>query len=131
MRSMSTQAIVDAYTAAVSEGDFDRLGEVVHVDASFGGTVSSEAEGVEAFVQGFRNLRPITVRTDVRTVVVDDDRAAVMYDLVTDTSAGSVLCSEFLTIDDGRIRSSSLIFDWRRWPEVLEELRSRRDGPAD
>lgn len=131
MRSKSTQAIVDAYTAAVSEGDFDRLGELVHADASFGGTVSSEAEGVEAFVQGFRNLRPITVRTDVRAVVVEDDRAAVMYDLVTDTSAGSVLCSEFLTVDDGRIRSSNLIFDWRRWPEVLAELRSRRDRAAE
>ncbi|HEX6421343.1 MAG TPA: hypothetical protein VFZ77_22770 [Acidimicrobiales bacterium] len=55
----------------------------------------------------------------------EDDRAAVMYDLVTDTSVGSVLCSEFLTIDDGRVRSSTLVFDWRRWPEVVDE-RGRR-----
>jgi hypothetical protein len=53
-----------------------------------------------------------------------------MYDFVTDTHVGSVLCSEFLTIDEGRIRSSTLIFDWRRWPEVLAELRSRQTVPA-
>jgi hypothetical protein len=126
----TTHALVDAYATAVSEGDFDRLGELVHADAFFSGTVVAEVHGVEAFVQGFRNLRPITRHTDVRSVVVEDDRAAVMYDLVTDTSVGSVLCAEFLTIDDDRVRSSTLIFDWRRWPEVIEELRSRTPGPT-
>ncbi len=121
----TTEALVDAYIAAVSDGDFDRLAALVHPDATFGGTVVSEATGVDAFVQGFRNLRPITVRTDVRSVVVDGDRAAVMYDLVTDTPVGAVLCSEFLKLDGDRIRSSTLLFDWRRWPEVVAELRNR------
>lgn len=128
---MSTHTIVDAYAAAVSEGDYDRLGSLVHADATFGGTVVNEAHGVEAFVQGFRNLRPVTLRTEVRSVVVEGDRAAVMYDLVTDTPVGSVLCSEFLTIDAGRVRSSTLIFDWRRWPEVIGELRRRPATPTD
>ena len=128
---LSNHALVHAYAAAVSGGDFERLGGLVHAEATFGGTVMSEAQGVEAFVQGFRNLRPITLRTDLRSVVVDEDRAAVMYDLVTDTAVGSVLCSEFLAIDDGRVRSSTLIFDWRRWPEVIDELRSRTTTPAE
>lgn len=126
---LSTHAVVNAYAAAVSDGDFERLGQLVHADASFDGTVMNDAHGVDAFVQGFRNLRPITVRTDVRSIVVDDDRAAVMYDLVTNTAVGSVLCSEFLTVDAGQVRSSTLIFDWRRWPEVIGELRSRAATP--
>lgn len=117
--------LVDEYTAAVSDGDFDRLAALVHPDATFGGTVSADAEGVDAFVQGFRNLRPITLRTDIHEVVIDGDRAAVMYDLVTDTVAGSVLCSEFLTIQDGLVKSSVLLFDWRRWPAVIDEIRAR------
>lgn len=131
MSTMTAHALVRAYASAVSEGDFDQLVDLVHADASFGGTVMAQAQGIEAFVQGFRNLRPITVRTEVHSVVVEDDRAAVMYDLVTDTPVGSVLCSEFLTIDAGRIRSSTLIFDWRRWPEVIEVLRSRITAPND
>src|SRR5690606_24375757 len=107
---------------AVSDGDFERLRELVHADATFDGTVVDEAKGSEAFIQGFRKLRPVTVRTDVRSVVVDGDRAAVQYDLVTDTPVGRVLCSEFLSLDDGRVRASTLIFDWRRWPEVIEAL---------
>jgi hypothetical protein len=127
---MSPHDLITAYTAAVSEGDFERLGDLVHPAATFDGTVTNEVHGVDAFVQGFRNLRPITQRTDMRSVVVEEDRAAVMYDLVTDTPVGSVLCSEFLTIEAGRIRSSTLIFDWRRWPEVIDELRNRTAAPS-
>ena len=56
-------------------------------------------------------------------LIVEDDRAAVLYDFVTDTPVGPVLCAEFLTFDGDLIGSSTLLFDWRRWPEVLEELR--------
>jgi hypothetical protein len=126
----TVRALIDGYTSAVSEGDFERLTGLVHPDATFGGTVVSEATGVEAFVQGFRNLRPITIRTEVRSAIVDGDRAAVMYDLITDSPVGPVLCAEFLTIDGNQIRSSTLLFDWRRWPEVIGELRSRTGAPA-
>jgi hypothetical protein len=126
----SMRALIDEYTSAVSDGAFERLADLVHPDATFGGTVVSEATGADAFVQGFRNLRPITNRTEVRSVIVDDSRAAVMYDLITDTPVGAVLCAELLTTDGNQIRSSTLLFDWRRWPEVIDELRSRTDAPA-
>lgn len=121
----SNHDLVSDYITAVSEGDFERLAELVHADASFGGTVVAEAEGAEAFVQGFRNLRPITVRCDVRNVIIEGGHAAVLYDFVTDTNAGSVLCAEFLTIEDDLIRSSTLLLDWHHWPDVIDELRSR------
>ena len=49
---MFTHDLVDAYVLAVSEGDFDVLIRLVHPDASFNGTVASEARGAEAFVPG-------------------------------------------------------------------------------
>lgn len=127
---MTNRDLVDAYVQAVSDGDFNALNGLVHPDSSFDGTVVKQARGAEAFVQGFRTLRPITLRIDVRAVVIEGDQAAVMYDLVTDTAVGSVLCSEFLTVDGGLIKSSTLIFDWRRWPEVIDELRRRISVPV-
>jgi hypothetical protein len=117
--------LVREYVAAAGDGRIEALAELVHPDATFGGTVGTETRGADAFVQGFRNLAPIVRRNEVRTLLVEDDRAAVLYDFVTDTSVGPVLCAEFLTFDDGLIRSSTLLFDWRRWPEVLAELRLR------
>ena len=119
--------LVIEYVSAAGEKRFDRLEELVHPDATMDGTVKTESKGAEAFVQGFRNLAPIIDRNEIREVIVDGDRAFVLYDFVTDSPAGAVLTGELLTIQDERIRSSTLIFDWRRWPEVLVELRSRDD----
>jgi hypothetical protein len=121
----SVRDVVVEYLRAVGERRFDRLAELVHPDATFGGTVQNEARGADAFVQGFRNLAPVIERTDVREIVVEDDRAAVLYDFVTDTPAGAVLSAEFVTFRDGLVASSTLLFDWRRWPEVIAEIRAR------
>jgi SnoaL-like domain len=126
--SESVRDLVMQYVSAAGERRFDRLAELVHPDATFGGTVKGETRGAEAFVQGFRNLGPIIARNDVRELVVEGNRAAVLYDFVTDTAVGPVLSAEFLTVEDGLIRSSVLLFDHRRWPEVVRELQARVTG---
>ena len=62
---------------------------------------------------------------------MDGDQAFVLYDFVTDTAAGAVLSGELVRIEDGLIRSITLIFDWRRWPEVLQEVARRAAAPAE
>jgi len=121
----NTRDLVLEYVAAAGNKDFDRLTELVDDEATFGGTVKNEVRGVDAFVQGFRNLAPVAIRHDVRDIVVDGDKAFVLYDFVTDTEVGAVLCGELLVTRNGRISSSTLIFDWRRWPEVLQEIGRR------
>jgi len=32
-------------------------------------------------------------------------------------------------VEDGRVRSITLLFDWQRWPEVLQELERRTAQP--
>jgi hypothetical protein len=123
--SESVRELVTEYVTAAGDKRFDRIAELVHPDATFDGTVKAPATGAEAFVKGFRNLGPIVERNDVREVIVEGDRAFVLYDFVTDTPVGAVLCGELVKVEDGLIRSSTLIFDWRRWPEVLRELQAR------
>jgi hypothetical protein len=125
------RALVMEYVSAAGDKRFDRLEELVHPDATMDGTVKTESKGAEAFVQGFRNLAPIIDRNDIRELLVEGDRAFVLYDFVTDSPAGAVLTGELLTIRDDRIRSSTLIFDWRRWPEVLGELQARHTPRPD
>ena len=120
--STDVRSLVTEYVEAVGERRFDRVAELVHPDAIFGGTVKAEVHGAEAFVDGFRQLGPILDRTAIRRLVVEGNDAFVLYDFVTNTDVGAVLCGEYVTTDDGLIRSSTLIFDWRRWPEVMQEL---------
>jgi hypothetical protein len=123
--SDSRRAFVEEYVQAVADQRLDRVAEMVHPDATFTGTVRQETQGRDAFVQGFRNLGPILDHSEIREIVVDGDRAAVLYDFVTSTPAGAVLSAEFLTFEDDLIRSSVLLFDWRRWPEAIAEIQKR------
>jgi hypothetical protein len=75
-------------------------------------------------------LGPIIVRNDIKQLIVEGNKACMLYDFVTDTVVGPVLTGELLTVDDGRIRSITLLFDWRRWPEVLQELDRRTTEKA-
>jgi hypothetical protein len=117
--------LVSEYVLAVGDRRFDRFEELLHPDVEFGGTTVVELRGAPAVAEGYRRLGPIILRNDIKQVVVDGDRAFVLYDFVTDTAVGPVLTGELLTVDEGRIRSIVLLFDWRRWPEVLQELEQR------
>lgn len=124
------RALVTDYVKSVGERRFDRFEELLHPDVEFGGTTGVQLQGAPAVAEGFRRLGPIILRNEIRELIVEDDKAFVLYDFVTDTPAGGVLTGELLTVEDGRVRSITLIFDWRRWPEVLQELERLRARQA-
>ncbi len=117
--------LVTEYVQAIGEKRFDRLAELVRPDAIVDGMVGRTLQGKEEFVGGPRRLAPILLRTAIRRIFVDGDEALVIYDLVTDSPAGAILSTEWLTFEDELIRSSVLIYDGRRWPEAMRELERR------
>ena len=125
-----TREVVNEYIQAIGDGHLHRLEALLHPDAVFGGAIAGELHGAEAYVGAFRGLAPILARNEIRELVVEGDKAFVLYDFVTDTEVGAVLSGELVTVEDGRIRSSVLLFDQRRWPDVMKELREREARPV-
>lgn len=121
--------LVSEYIQVVGQGRFDRVEELLHPDVVFGGT-APELRGAKAYVGALRRLAPILVRNEIRQILVEENQAAVIYDFVTDTEAGAVLSTEWLTFENGRIRSIVLLFDWRRWPDAMQELGRRSGQPV-
>ena len=124
------RTLVKEYVGAIGDRRFDRFEELLHPDVEFGGATAFELRGAGPVAEGYRRLGPVIVRTEIRELVVDGDTAFVLYDFVTDTAAGAALTGELLRIEDGRVRSIFLLFDWRRWPEVLQEIERRTAHPA-
>ena len=122
----SIREFVRDYNQAFGDGDYDRLLGLLHPDLVFGGA-ANEIHGAATYVAGIRRFKPVVVRNDIKHIVVDGDQAFVLYDFVTDTPAGSILSGEYLTFEDGLIRTITLLWDMRRWPEFLGEL-ARRAG---
>jgi SnoaL-like domain len=125
----ATRELVCDFIQAIG-GRYDRLPGLLHPDVIFTGAVKAGSHDRDSYVDGFRRLGPILVRIDVRQILAEGDHGAVLYDFVTDTPAGTVLTSEWLTFDHGLIRTSVLLYDMRQWPVVLEELARRSTPPA-
>ena len=79
----------------------------------------------DAYLAALQRLTTILLRNEIRRVFVDGDDVCVIYDFVTDTPVGAVRSIEWLTLQDGRIRTIRLLFERERWPEVMAELAKR------
>jgi len=123
---MSTAAheLVTTYIEAVGERRLEALPPLLDPDAEF--TLGDNTfRGRDAFVGAFRRLLPIIERNEIRHLFVDGDEACVVYDFVTSTPVGPVLSVEYIKLRNGRIASSTLVFERLHWPEVLSVLKER------
>ncbi len=115
-------AVATAYIDAVGEGRWDDVAFQLHPDATFEVAGGGRHEGAIAFLAAFDALKPIIERNEIRSVVADGDTACVLYDFVTRTPVGPVVSAEWVTVRDGKIVSSYLLFDKARWPEVMQHV---------
>jgi SnoaL-like domain len=127
--SATIRDLVIEYNQAFGDGRLERVAQMLHPDVAFDGTVGKPTRGAAEYMTGLPRLAKVVVRNDIREIVVEGNRAFVLYDFVTDTPAGAVLSGEFLTFEDGLIRSITLIYDWRRWPELVAEV-VKRNAPV-
>jgi len=124
-----THELVTSYIRAVGERRLEALPPLLESDAEF--TLGDNTfRGREAFVGAFRRLLPIIERNEIRHLFVDGDEACVVYDFVTSTPVGPVLSVEHIKLRNGRIASSTLVFERLHWPEVLNSLKEREAKQA-
>lgn len=94
----------DPATPARLIDDFE---EQLHPEVDFGGATAVQLHGRSAVAEGFRRLKPIIARNELKDLVVEGNKAFVLYDFVTDTPVGPVLTGELWL----RNRSASLAND--------------------
>lgn len=117
-------AVAHEYIAAVGRKNFARVASLLHDDLEFqmpGKTMRGAAE----YVGALKRLAPILARNEVKETLVDGNDVCLVYDFVTDTAVRAVPSVEWLSLENGRIKTVRLIFHKARWPEVLNDLRNR------
>ena len=127
--SADAVAVSLEYIEAVGRKNFDRVASLLHSDLEFQ-MPGKTMQGAEQYLAALKRLGAILERNDVKATLVDGNDVCVVYDFVTDTAVGAVPSVEWLTLDDGRIRTVRLIFHKERWPEVLAELKNRASAVA-
>jgi hypothetical protein len=116
-------AVVTRYIELVGAHDLAPLDELFADDlaATTNGATVDKTEWIAAL----RRFLLVVVRNDIREVFTNGDKAAIVYDFVTDTDAGAVPCVEWVTVREGQIATVELIFEKANWSHVVTALQER------
>jgi SnoaL-like protein len=117
------------YLDAVAKQEFNRIEGLLAPDLHFRGPAMTRTSAAD-FIAALRRLGAIHVRSDVRRMFVDGDEACIIYDFVTDTSAGALPTIEWLRFDGERIRSIELYYDRLPWQTVMAAMAERAARPV-
>jgi len=119
----SAGEVIARYIELVGARDLEPLGELFADDLV--ATTAGASFDKQQWTAALERLLPVIVRNDIREVFENGDKAAVVYDFVTDTDAGAVPCVEWVTVRDGRITTIELIFEKANWGSVAAALQAR------
>jgi ketosteroid isomerase-like protein len=97
---------------AWTTGDFAAVRSLIHDDVTFVGPLGT-TDGADDYLSGLRGFARIVKGAERRKVIADGDDVCIVYDLVTDTPAGTVPTAGWYHVRDGRVDSLRVFFDAR------------------
>src|SRR5215468_2222858 len=110
---MSTAGeIVESYRTAIAAQDFATARKLMRDDMTFRGPLDT-FHTADAYLEAVKRLAAIIQRIDLRKVFVDGDDVCVLYEMVTNTPAGTAFIAEWYQVAEGQISALQVVFDAR------------------
>lgn len=107
---MSGASVVSAYHEAWTHRDMDTARSCLADDLDFQGPLDTFSRADE-FIAALTAFAQMLTRVDLLERFDADDAAALLYDCVTNSPAGTIRTAEFFGLRDGKIASIRLVFD--------------------
>jgi ketosteroid isomerase-like protein len=120
MTSADPRAVADKFFKAWTTGDFAAARSLLHDDVSFAGPIDS-FNSAEAYLGALEGLAQIVKAAEEQKVFVDGNDVCVVYDLVTNTPAGTAPTAEWYHIRNGKISAVRVFFDARPFAPMFEQ----------
>jgi hypothetical protein len=116
--AMSDLNIVREYHDAWTQRDMGKARSCLVDDLDFQGPIDTFASADE-FITTLTGFAQMLTCVDLRQEFYTDDAAALLYDCVTDSPAGTIRTAEFFGLRDGKIATIRLVFDATVLREVM------------
>jgi hypothetical protein len=104
--------IVQGFMGAMSAGDFVAARKCLHDNLSFRGPIDA-FDKPEPYLQALEKLHAMVQRVDMKKMFVDGNDVCLLYDLVTNTPAGTAFVCEWMQVKGEKIASIRVVFDAR------------------
>jgi SnoaL-like domain len=113
-----TRAIVRGYHDAWTSGDLERARSHLADDLDFEGSID-RFTSAEPFVSALGGFGEMLEEARLLREFYDESGAALLYDCVTRSPAGTIRTAEFFRVEDGRIREIRLVFDATKLRQLM------------
>ena len=123
----SAKEIVMGYQKALGEGDWATARKYLRDDLSFVGPFESLGSP-EPYLESLKRLHHIVERVEPHKTFVDADDVCLLYDMVTNTPAGTAFICEWYRVRGDRIASIRVVFDPRPFAPMFEQ--GKRTSPS-
>ena len=121
----SASEIVESYQAALGKGDIATARKLMQDNMTFQGPLDTFNKADE-YLEALKRLASIIQRIDLKKVFVDGDDVCVLYDMVTNTPAGTAFIAEWYQVKDGKIATLRAVFDARSEKLRVDDPRNDR-----
>lgn len=108
--SDETRRVVEGYFNAWTTKRVDDAQSLLAPDLEFSGPTASY-RGAEAFRPALANFAAMTMWARIVELLVDGDRAALLYDCELPPPVGTLRIASFFRVEGGRIKTSDTRFD--------------------
>ena len=112
--------IVAGYQKAMGQGDWAGARTYLADDLSFVGPFES-FNRPEPYLEALKRLHHIVERVEPRRMFAEGDDVCILYDMVTNTPAGTAFICEWYRIRGDRIGSIRVVFDPRPFVPMFEQ----------
>ena len=112
MTNASVREIVESYQAALGKGDFVTARTLMQDNMTFQGPLDT-FNTADQYLESLKRLASIIQRIDLKKVFVDGDDVCVLYEMVTNTPAGTAFIGEWYQVKDSKIAYVRAVFDAR------------------
>ena len=112
--------IVGRYKEAFGSGDVQTARSLLADDFHFEGPFET-FDNPDDYLQSLARLAPIVEGVDVKKVLADGDDVVTIYDLHTNSPAGTSNIAEWATVKGGKIAEIRVFFDPRPFAAMFEQ----------
>ena len=116
----SANEVVESYRSALGRGDFGVARQLMQDDMTFQGPLDTFTTA-DQYLEASRKLASIIQRIDVKKTFVDGDDVCVLYEMVTNTPAGTAFIAEWYRVAHGKIASIRVVFDARPFAPLFSK----------
>ncbi len=123
MPSTSARDVVDRYFKAWTRRDFATARKALRDDLDFRGPIDT-FHRADDYAAATQQLAGIIKTVDLRKVFVDGQDVCLIYDMVTNTPAGTAPIAEWYHVDGDQISAIRVFFDARPFTPAPAQPRS-------